>query len=95
MSDGMMVDNLCELAVVLADGAQGFENLAVDAPAIPDAGASSGVVAELLVALSEAMSTAALSAANAADLVQANAAEFDATEGANAARVAGAKGVPR
>ena len=73
---GVEVGDLGEVAGVLAAGAQGFEALSVDAPNVPDAGASTGVVADLLTALAEAMATVTTSAAVAADTVEANRTDF-------------------
>ncbi|MGF7124779.1 MULTISPECIES: hypothetical protein [unclassified Rhodococcus (in: high G+C Gram-positive bacteria)] len=73
---GVEVGDLGAVARILVSGAEGFEAMSADAPNMPDAGASTGVVADLLTAVAEMMSTVATSAAVAADTVEANRTAF-------------------
>lgn len=73
---GIEVGDLGGVARILAAGAAGFESTSAAAPNVPDAGASTGVVADLLAALAEAMSTVTASAAVAADTVEGNRTAF-------------------
>jgi len=77
------VGNLNEVARVLATAAQGFEATSADAPELPDAGASTGSIAELLAAIADVMATVSKSAAVAADTVQANLGSYEETDQGN------------
>lgn len=69
---GFDVKDLNRLAATLAQGAQDLEGLAGNAPAMPDAGASSGAVGNGLAALADVMDKIVQSAANGADQAQAS-----------------------
>ncbi|WP_305093350.1 hypothetical protein [Prescottella sp. R16] len=77
---GIEVGNLNEIARVLADAARGFDEAGADAPDVPDAGASTGTIAELLASIADAMGTVTASAAMAADVVQANLGDYRAAD---------------
>ncbi|MFD4179706.1 hypothetical protein [Rhodococcus sp. NPDC058514] len=84
MSSPLEVDDLSPAARSLALGASGLPELAALAPALPNAGASTSFVGDVLMALAGAMSQAAAVEASAADTVHANArsyAESDASAG--------------
>jgi hypothetical protein len=69
MTEPFKVDDLSPAARSLALGANGFQELAGSAPAIPNAGPSTAFVADVLIALAEAMEKAAGVEAGAADEV--------------------------
>lgn len=75
-SSGFDVQDLNRVAGTLAQGAQHLTGLAASAPAIPDVGASTGVVGDALSALCGMMSTITRTAANAADQAQANSTSY-------------------
>lgn len=70
------VGDLGAVRQTLASAAQGFDAMSADAPDVPDAGASTGVITDLLGALAEMMSTVTTSAAVAADTIGANHTSF-------------------
>ncbi|MDH6282277.1 hypothetical protein [Prescottella agglutinans] len=72
MSDELEVGDLGAVRETLASAAQGFEAMSANAPAVPDAGASTGAIIELLGAVAEMMSTVTVSAAVSADTIGAN-----------------------
>lgn len=75
-TSGFDVQDLNRLASILAQGAQQLTGLAASAPAIPDAGASTGVVGDALSSLCGMMSTITRTAANAADQAQSNSTNY-------------------
>ena len=71
--DGTLrVDDLGSVARILATNAQDMNALGESAPNVPNAGPSTGAVGTIIGSLAEAMSKATVSAANSADLVEAN-----------------------
>lgn len=69
MTEPLKVDDLSPAARSLALGANGFQELASAGFEIPNAGASTAFVADVLIALAEAMGKAADVEASAADAV--------------------------
>jgi hypothetical protein len=67
---GFDVKDLNRIASTLADGAQELSGLAGNAPAMPDAGVSSGAVGNGISALANVMEQMVKTAANAADKAQ-------------------------
>lgn len=84
MSEPLKVQNLCELAATLATASQGVEDMAGSAPKVPDAGVSTGAVAEALQSLAQLMATIASGAARCADLAQQNGTTYQESDHANA-----------
>jgi hypothetical protein len=80
MTDGFNVDDLNRLARPLYDSAEGIENLAGNAPNIPDAGESTGIVASALVVFGGVVAKIATAAANSADAAQAAQLKYDAAD---------------
>ncbi|WP_027502338.1 hypothetical protein [Rhodococcus sp. UNC363MFTsu5.1] len=76
MSSPMEVGDLSPAARSLALGANGLQELAARAPQLPNAGASTAFVGDVLAALAEAMSQAAAVEASAADTVHVNASSY-------------------
>ncbi|MFC7449730.1 hypothetical protein [Rhodococcus daqingensis] len=72
----MEVDDLSPAARSLALGANGLQELAAQAPQLPNAGASTAFVGDVLTALAEAMATAAAVESSAADTVHANVSSY-------------------
>jgi hypothetical protein len=83
VSEGFDVKDLNRLARTLAEGADDLEGLAGTAPAIPDAGPSSGAVGSGISALAEVMSKIVQTTANAADEAQASGSTYHRAEDAN------------
>ncbi len=83
MSGGFNIKDLNRVASTLAQGAQSLAGLSSSAPAIPDAGISTGAVANAISAFCNVMSKATQTAANAADQAQSNSANYDNTDEAN------------
>ena len=77
---GCDVKNLNRLAATLAQGAEDLENLSGSAPAMPDAGVSSGVVGGGISALAEVMDKVVQSAANGADQAQASGKAYESAD---------------
>ncbi|WP_216212497.1 hypothetical protein [Amycolatopsis aidingensis] len=80
MAEGFRVDDLNRLAKPLAEGAQNLADLATDAPTIPNAGDSTGIVASALVVLSGVVGKVTMAAANSADDAQAAQNSYDAAD---------------
>ena len=85
MSGGFNVKDLNRLAGTLAQGAQQFAGLSSNAPAIPDAGISTGAVGNAISAFCDVMSKVTQTAANAADQAQSNSTNYDNNEQNNQA----------
>jgi hypothetical protein len=85
MSGGFDIKDLNRVASTLAQGAQQFAGLSSSAPAIPDAGVSTGVVGNAISAFCDVMSKVTRTAANAADQAQSSSAGYDNTEHNNQA----------
>jgi hypothetical protein len=79
-ASGFNVQDLNRLASILAQGAQQLTGLAASAPAIPDAGASTGLVGDALSSLCGMMSTITRTAANAADQAQSNSTSYEVSD---------------
>lgn len=77
---GFDVRDLNRLAATLAQGAQDLEGLAGNAPAMPDAGTSSGAVGDGISALADVMSKVVQTAANGADLAQASGNDYQGAD---------------
>lgn len=89
MSKPLKVDDLNTSAKPLAQCAEGIEG--ISEPEIPDAGVSSGPIGAFIASLAGGLSTIAVSAANAADAVQASATGYKDTDHHNGAHIGAAE----
>ncbi|WP_072689112.1 hypothetical protein [Rhodococcus marinonascens] len=87
--DGLKVEHLNDTAKILARNAREVEALGAKAPHLPNAGPSSALIGDALIALAQAMSYVAQASANAADTVQVCDANYAATDQANDRQLSG------
>ncbi|MGW0027988.1 hypothetical protein [Rhodococcus sp. NPDC003383] len=82
------IGDLNAVARHLATGADGINELGSESADLPDAGASTALLAESLGALASALDLAVRSLANAADLTQNNLRDYQALEAQNTQNIA-------
>lgn len=86
--EGIQIGDLKPSSQSLAAAAQGYQDSASLAPQIPNAGASTGTVGQLLVSFAHALSQCAQVAAHSADAVEVCDTRYVETDQAAASRVA-------